>query len=70
MNVHKCPVPGCKAVITTKRLMCLIHWQMVPGPLQNAVYRTWRTKNRVAHLAAAKAAIEFVSRPVKSQAQG
>lgn len=67
MNEHKCHVPGCERHVDPARLMCGMHWRLVPRALQREVWRTYRPgqekdKNPSReYLAAATAAIEAVS---------
>lgn len=58
---HKCPAQGCELLLPPRILMCNKHWHQVPRPLQNAVWAAWRSKNRLAHLTAVKAAIKSVN---------
>lgn len=36
-----CPVHSCDHAVPLTLLMCPMHWRMVPGPIQAAVYRAW-----------------------------
>lgn len=64
---HKCHARGCDAEVPPARLMCGPHWRLVPQPLKDAVWATYRrgqeiTKTPTAeYLEAAKAAIEAVA---------
>ena len=40
--VHECHAIGCKVAVPPKMLMCLRHWRMVPRPLQQRVWETYR----------------------------
>ncbi|MEX2450939.1 MAG: hypothetical protein WD407_08805 [Rhodospirillales bacterium] len=40
-NSRKCPIKGCRAAIPHARLMCKLHWFMVPKPLREAVKKTF-----------------------------
>lgn len=42
-RVGPCPVPGCCAQIDPSRLMCRGHWYLVPKPLRDEVWATWRS---------------------------
>jgi hypothetical protein len=39
----RCPVPGCGEEIDQTRLMCRRHWYLVPRPLRDETWRTWRS---------------------------
>lgn len=39
---HLCVVPDCAEGVPQGRLMCLPHWELVPGELRRAVWRTWK----------------------------
>ena len=39
-----CPT-GCGRSVRAGHLMCGPCWSLVPGPIQKAVYRTWRAFN-------------------------
>jgi hypothetical protein len=48
-------------------LMCKTHWRMVPGPIQNAVWRTFKKDpGGPVHIAAIEAAIDAVRKQVKA----
>jgi hypothetical protein len=52
-------------MIESKRLMCGGHWQMVPRPLQNTIWRLYRDGNpRDGHLEACASAVEQVNAKV------
>lgn len=38
-----CPVEGCSNALSHGSLMCKRHWWMVPRPLRNEVWTTWRS---------------------------
>lgn len=63
---RRCAVPDCGAALDAGLLMCLAHWRMVPRPLQNEVYRTFRERQRTSvrpyepHLQACRKAVEAV----------
>lgn len=65
---HTCHVPGCGVEVRPALLMCGGHWRLVPKPLQDRVWRTYRRGQEVDkqpsadYLAAARAAIEAVMR--------
>ena len=64
---HHCHAEGCELIVPPKLLMCANHWFMVPKPLRDAVWRTYRPgqerdkRPSPEYLAAAKAAIEAVA---------
>ena len=64
-STHECAVPGCGEVINHELLMCAEHWRQVPGPIQKAVWNTWRELRRggswEAYEAARNPAIESVT---------
>jgi hypothetical protein len=39
----RCPVPGCGEEIDRTRLMCRRDWYRLRKPLQDQVWRTWRS---------------------------
>lgn len=39
----RCPVPSCRMLIDPSRLMCSHHWYLVPKPLRDRVWATWRS---------------------------
>lgn len=39
---HKCHAYGCKRDVAPKYLMCRFHWNMVPKPMQEAVWSTYQ----------------------------
>jgi hypothetical protein len=39
----RCPVRGCRAQLDPSRLMCRDHWYLVPKPLRDQVWATWRS---------------------------
>jgi hypothetical protein len=39
---HLCHAQGCQVEVPPKLLMCKRHWRMVPKPLQEAVWATYR----------------------------
>lgn len=38
-----CPVDRCDNPLTTGSLMCRRHWFMVPRPMRDEVWATWRS---------------------------
>ncbi len=38
-----CRIPGCRAVVGRRRLMCRPHWYQVPKPLRDLIWATWRS---------------------------
>jgi hypothetical protein len=44
---HACPVPNCSAMVKPEVFMCARHWRMVPKPLQQSVYESYRTTGRI-----------------------
>lgn len=64
---HFCHADGCLRVVAPKLLMCAKHWRMVPGPLRDAVWESFRPGQEVsktpsaAYLVASGAAIERVA---------
>lgn len=60
---HQCPIDSCQVEVAARRLMCVRHWAMVPGPLGTAVYAAWkqgRGAGTEEHIAAMQAAIDAV----------
>lgn len=39
---HTCHAEECETAVPPRMLMCARHWRMVPKPLQDAVYATYR----------------------------
>jgi hypothetical protein len=61
-----CPVPGCAEPVDPARLMCRRHWYLVPRPLRNRVWATWRSGLAAAspeHQEAVRAAITAAGPP-------
>jgi hypothetical protein len=49
-RTHTCKAIGCQHVISTRLLMCLDHWHLVPVPLRREVVelsRNLRTRSAV-----------------------
>jgi len=42
-QASRCPVPGCGAEIDPSRLMCHVHWYLVPKQIRDRVWATWRS---------------------------
>jgi hypothetical protein len=42
-KVSRCPVPGCREPIDASRLMCRNDWYLVPKPMRDQVWCTWRS---------------------------
>lgn len=40
---HRCAAPGCELHVSHAQLMCQQHWDLVPRPLQVAVYEHFTT---------------------------
>jgi hypothetical protein len=40
---NRCPVPSCHRPIDPSRLMCRDHWYLVPKPLRDRIWATWRS---------------------------
>lgn len=49
---HPCPIKTCPEAVTSDRLMCLLHWRMVPKPTQSKVRRIWRAYTTAGNLGA------------------
>lgn len=59
-----CPAAGCHRPVSPDRLMCRPHWYLVPKPLRDVVWATWRSGAGVgtlAHADAIRAAIAAAS---------
>jgi hypothetical protein len=37
LRTHTCRATGCQHVISTRLLMCIDHWRMVPAPLRREI---------------------------------
>jgi len=59
---YLCAIPGCGMVIPREMLMCRKHWRLVPTPIQNAVWHSYRNGATKAWLAAREAAIKAVTK--------
>jgi hypothetical protein len=46
LDTHKCPVKDCLSLVDRKYLMCPQHWALLPKPLQQAVWISWREVNK------------------------
>lgn len=63
---HTCHARDCKVEVPPEKLMCLKHWRMVPGHMQNEVWKHYRNGQcddkcpSREWIKAAKAAIEHV----------
>jgi len=42
MSEHTCHARNCTRAVPPKMFMCLKHWRMVPKPLQQAIWATYR----------------------------
>jgi hypothetical protein len=42
-QASRCPVAGCGAGIDPSRLMCHVHWYLVPKQTRDRVWATWRS---------------------------
>ena len=42
-GTHLCPVAGCRAKVRADRLMCAVHWRLVPYRLRALIWSTWRS---------------------------
>lgn len=64
---HTCHADGCTRSVPARRLMCTIHWRVVPVDLQKAVWAAYVPGQEIsktpslAYLEAAKAAIRAVA---------
>lgn len=84
-SLHTCTAENCDRQIRVGLLMCLQHWRMVPAPLQQEIYRTYRNwcraplgdgglcrREYVAAVRQARAAVreKEIKRALKSQQHG
>lgn len=46
-TAHHCHAHGCIVAVSPKLLMCRRHWFMVPKPLRNVVWATYRTGQEI-----------------------
>jgi hypothetical protein len=37
LRTHHCQATGCQHVVSTRLLMCIDHWRMVPAPLRREI---------------------------------
>jgi hypothetical protein len=42
LRTHTCKATGCQHVISTRLLMCLEHWRLVPAPVKREVQQLAR----------------------------
>jgi hypothetical protein len=42
-GAERCPIPRCQDQIDPSRLMCRVHWYMIPKDLRDRVWFTWRS---------------------------
>lgn len=72
---HTCHIPHCSMAVKPELLMCLMHWRLVPRPLQREVWRYYRPGQcndqnpSRAYLDAAAAAIAAVQTKLQKKAQ-
>lgn len=71
MAVHKCPVRACAVYCESHTLICIRHWDLVPGPMKAAVLTEFRRGvGSAAHAAACEAAIRAVEEKIQAIAGG
>jgi hypothetical protein len=58
MSGHRCRAVACAVEVEPHLLMCKRHWFMVPKPLRQRVWQTYRAGD---YLDAAKAAIAAIA---------
>jgi len=76
-HLHNCAVPGCQLLIPRNRLMCLLHWGMIPSNIRTEVNISWREREAnprdqmmiARHEAAKSIAIEAVRKRESANAQ-
>lgn len=59
---HECPADGCDRRVPYEMLACAYHYRLLPKPLRNRLYRTWRDgagAGTQAHREAVTACVEF-----------
>jgi hypothetical protein len=67
MREHTCHARGCNVPVPPRLLMCRVHWRMVPKPLRDEVWMTYRPGQEITkeptpeYLDAMQAAIEAVA---------
>lgn len=65
---HVCHANGCDVAVPPKMLMCVKHWWMVPKPLRDRIWATYRLFQEVnrdptpEYMQAVHAAIDAVAR--------
>lgn len=65
---HTCHATGCSVAVPPEMLMCKRHWFMLPKPLRDRVWRTYRRGQcddwEISHdyAEAARRAVEYVAR--------
>ena len=60
LTTTKCAAMGCEMAVSSDFLMCRRHWQMVPKPLQEAIWEAHHAKDRAQHLTVVAQATEIV----------
>jgi len=59
-----CCHPTCQEPTKTGQLMCRSHWFGLPKPLRDAIWATWRSKDRVSWLKNVREAERFYEEKV------
>lgn len=77
LRIHTCKADSCQRLISTRLLMCLEHWRMVPAPLKREVvdlHKQARYLGRpdvaAAYRSAADRAVAIVKEKQERKAQG
>jgi len=55
-----CVIRGCVNGRLSTQIMCRVHWLLVPGPLRDEIWRTYRRKQRPSWRVAVREAIRAV----------
>ena len=55
-GIDWCPIPLCERPIDPSRLMCRVHWYMVPKEIRDEVWATWQS-GRAAYSSEHRAAV-------------
>lgn len=60
ITTRKCSVPGCSERIPNAKLMCGVHWKMVPPPVQKEVWTAYYSGDFEQKCEAAQTAVAAV----------
>lgn len=59
--MRKCPSPNCNRYVDKDMVACRAHWAMLPAPMRNEIWRTYRSApGTPAHLEAIAVALRYL----------